>query len=137
MLPGQTLNGITRTHWDCKPPVPDQTPAPPVKERVKRARKPLTLPSTDELKRFEWIEDWLRTTQPEIEVDILDSAFVLAYIEAHNAPCRVEFVGAPRCPQLGKDLGLMFRLERLSRVAVGLPPGDASMGFPSGCTPIG
>ena len=130
MLPGQALNGITRTHWECKPPLPNPACVPSVKKPVNRGIKSPTAPSAEVLKRFDWIEDWLRTTHAGAEVDVLDTAFVLAYIEAHNAPCQTIFIGAPRCPQLGRDLGWMFKLDRLSRVAVGLAAGDASIGFP-------
>jgi hypothetical protein len=64
------------------------------------------------------------------EVNILDADFVEAYAVATGAKCRVQFFGAPKCPMLGRDLGALFAAKRLDRVATGLSPGDASMGFP-------
>jgi hypothetical protein len=102
---------------------------PSAKKRVRTIKSP-PAPNADALKRFNWIEEWLRTNQSGPEVDVLDLDFVVAYIDAHNARFGPMPVGAPKCPQLGRDLGWMCRLDRLSRVATGLAPGDASMGFP-------
>ena len=129
ILPGEARNGIYRSHWDC--PLPSTSPElkPSVKKRVRTTKSP-TAPNPDGLKRFDWIEDWLRTKQSGTEVDVLDLDFVVAYIDAHNAGFLPKHIGAPKCPQLGRDLSWMCRLDRLSRVATGLSPGDASMGFP-------
>lgn len=63
-------------------------------------------------------------------VDALDSDFVCEYADATGADAQIQHVGAPRCAQLGRDLAGLFAAGRLSRAPVGLPSGDASMGFP-------
>jgi hypothetical protein len=83
--------------------------------------------------RQAWILDWLRrrsTSTTPYYVDVLNSDFVLDYVEATGAKCAVRFFGAPGCPQLGRDLGAMHAAYLLKRHATGLSPGDAAMGFP-------
>lgn len=81
--------------------------------------------------RYQWIEAWMRQEPlARASVDVLDSEFVYAYAEATNARMALMSIGSPKCKQLGRDLGAMFSSGRLKRQAVGLPSGDASMGFP-------
>lgn len=78
--------------------------------------------------RQEWIKDWLANhTGP---VDILDAEFVAAYINAFELPFSQPKFGAARCSYLGRDLTALYNDGYLTRNATGLPPGDASMGFP-------
>jgi hypothetical protein len=79
--------------------------------------------------RHDWIIAFLKA-RPGDCVNVLYSDFVWDYIEATNARCGVHFFGAPTCPQLGRDLGALYRAGRLTRYATGLPRGDAAMGFP-------
>jgi hypothetical protein len=80
--------------------------------------------------RYSWIEAWMGGGGAKANVDVLDSDFVCAYADATKAHATVGMVGAPRCKQLSKDLSAMFAAQRLTRSAVGLPAGDASMSFP-------
>ena len=82
---------------------------------------------SNKMQRWRWIRDWLRTHQ---HADILDSDFVWAYIEEFNAGASVQFIGAPTCRQLGRDLGAMFKAEYLERSIVGISDGMCHMGFP-------
>lgn len=63
-------------------------------------------------------------------VDVLNKHFVECYVDATGAKEVVQFFGAPKCPQLGRDLGQMYRMGTLKRHATGLAPGDSYMGFP-------
>jgi hypothetical protein len=81
--------------------------------------------------RFAVIEAWLQACPLRASVDVLDAEFVWHYIEATAAKAGVQIVGAPKCPQLGRDLGAMFRAGRLRRGRVGMPVGYASAGFPT------
>lgn len=80
--------------------------------------------------RFAWIEAWMRSDRTRARVDVLDSELVLSYIEATGAKSSLQFIGAPKCKQLGSDLSAMFRAGILKRSPTGLPSGDSSMGFP-------
>lgn len=62
-------------------------------------------------------------------VDVLDSSFVWDYIEHTDAKCAVMPYGAPKCPQLGRDLSALFDSNKLRRSSTGLE-GMAGMGFP-------
>lgn len=79
--------------------------------------------------RQQWILNKMRE-HPGSPIDILDAEFVVAYCEATGAKATPMFVGAPKCPQLGRDLGELYKRELLRREPVGLPSGDSSMGFP-------
>lgn len=80
--------------------------------------------------RQHWIENRLRSGGPYAEANVLDADLVTTYVEATGADCELVLIGAPRCRQLGRDLAAMFAAGRLTRSTVGLPAGDASMGFP-------
>lgn len=81
--------------------------------------------------RCSWIASWMQSgIAGRQRVDVLDSDFVVAYVEATNAHAVMKFIGAPYCAQLSRDLGSMFKKGTLKRTPVGLAPGDASMGFP-------
>lgn len=82
------------------------------------------------IQRYEWLEQWMREGGEKAFADVLDSDLVCAYADATGAMATVGMVGAPRCPQLGRDLAAMFSAGRLTRSPVGLPAGDASSGFP-------
>lgn len=133
MVPGQAFNGLAKSHWACAPGKHFKSISPV--EFISKAalstpsikdEKPATV---DEEIRFSWIEQYLRESK-ERTVDVLDSDFVCGYVIAHKAGAAIQQLGAPRCPQLGKDMGRMFRLMRLDRSPTGLPPGDSGMGFP-------
>lgn len=64
------------------------------------------------------------------QTDILDNSFVTDYAEATNSPVAEQFFGAPKCPQLGKDLSYLYNEGKLNRVAVGIGDGLSSQGFP-------
>lgn len=53
-------------------------------------------------------------------VDVLDTTFVRAYLEATGAPATERFIGAPTCPTLGRDLSRLHREGRLERSRVGV-----------------
>lgn len=80
--------------------------------------------------RYEWLEKWLAHGGAHQFADVLDSDLVGAYVAATGASCTYTMIGAPRCPQLGRDLATMHADGLLDRQSVGLPAGDASMGFP-------
>lgn len=81
--------------------------------------------------RYALIEAWLQARPTMTYVDVLDADFVWHYIEATDAKASVQKLGAPKCPQLGRDLGAMYRAGRLRRGSVGMPTGYASSGFPT------
>jgi hypothetical protein len=81
------------------------------------------------MQRQEWILEYLRK-RPGASVNILDAAFVESFVEATSAKFIPQMFGAAKCPKLGQDLGALHAINKLCRVAVGLPSGDASMGFP-------
>ena len=70
--------------------------------------------------RQHWILNYLRK-RPTERVDILNTEFVCAYVEATQAKYLPQFYGAPKCKTLGSDLGELARSEMLRRVTVGLP----------------
>jgi len=80
--------------------------------------------------RYEWLENWLANGGSHQFADVLDSDLVVAYVEATGASCTYTMIGAPRCPQLSRDLAAMHADDKLARQSIGLPAGDASMGFP-------
>lgn len=52
--------------------------------------------------------------------DVLDSAFVVDYIEATGAPYAPTIIGADSCATLGRDLGAMYRDGVLCRQSTGI-----------------
>lgn len=78
--------------------------------------------------RKKWLE--LEITKYEVGVDILNSDFVISYINATDEACSMQFFGAPKCATLGRDLAAMFRAAILNRNPVGIPDGLSSQGFP-------
>lgn len=79
--------------------------------------------------RGRWILNWIKKKN-EYGVDVLYKKFVEDYVDATEAQHKIQFFGAPKCPQLGKDLAALYYLGYLSRYATGLSPGDSAMGFP-------
>lgn len=79
--------------------------------------------------RRDWILAYMRE-RPREALDVLNSDFVYAYAEATDAPTALQMLGAPKCPQLGRDLGELHKRGYLKRHATGLPAGDSGMGFP-------
>lgn len=79
--------------------------------------------------RYRWILNYMQRGHGR-SVDVLYSDFVCDYIEATGAKSVLQIFGAPKCPQLGRDLGAMYQAGILDRYATGLPSGDAAMGFP-------
>lgn len=53
-------------------------------------------------------------------VNMLDSAFVDAYIKEFNCNYKSTFIGAKKCPELSKVLGQMYKEFKLSRQSVGI-----------------
>lgn len=81
------------------------------------------------VERQEWILNYF-LGKPGSSADVLDVTFVEAYVEATGAKFVPQRFGAAKCRQLGRDLGELHAANKLRRVALGLPAGDASMGFP-------
>ena len=77
--------------------------------------------------RYEWIAEYLKIARL---VDILNNDFVCAYIEATNAPAAYQPYGAPKCPQLSRDLQAMTKAYTLKRSRSGIE-GMGGMGFPT------
>jgi len=79
----------------------------------------------------EWILDFLekRKTTPYAQINVLDKYFVVEYIEKFN-PDKVAyyFYGAPKCPEIGKLLSIMYNCNLLKRYRVGLS--NMESGFP-------
>lgn len=80
--------------------------------------------------RYAWLKQWMEQGGEREHADVLDTALVNAYVEATGAAATLCSIGAPRCPQLGRDLGAMYAAGVLTRSSVGMPAGDSSMGFP-------
>jgi hypothetical protein len=132
MLEGQALNGHAGTHWACKSTEKASDPEP----RVVTVKKPLTKralprPSKAQEARFQWLVQWATTPGNDDHLNILDNKLVCAYIDAHGAEFFPMRFGAPKCPQLGRDLAFMYKTGLIkTRSAIGLSTGDASLGFP-------
>lgn len=62
--------------------------------------------------RYAWIEDYLKEFR---FADVLNTDFVIEYIEATNAKAAFHFYGAPTCRQLGRDLSAIYKQGRLKR----------------------
>lgn len=77
-------------------------------------------------------EVWLTETIAKCDrVNVLDAAFVDAYIAATGARAQLMHYGASRCPTLGRDLSKLHANGRLVRYRVALPSDLCeSMGFP-------
>lgn len=80
--------------------------------------------------RQEWLLDHFKNKGQSYSGNVLDSDLVDAYADANEVPVRMQFVGADKCPQLGRDLSSLFTNGYLSRFSVGLGDGLSSMGFP-------
>lgn len=80
--------------------------------------------------RREWLLGHFRSKEGFYSGTVLDSDLVDAYSDANEVPVRIQFVGADKCPQLGRDLSSLFADGYLSRFPVGLGDGLSSMGFP-------
>ena len=82
--------------------------------------------------RHKWIDQWLeaRTTSVPMRVDVLNRAFVDAYVAATGAKFVGTNWGADHCKQLGRDLAAMERMGQLKRRRVGLSDGAWMPGFP-------
>lgn len=78
--------------------------------------------------RMEWIAKYIAGQATGVEV--LDSTFVDAYIEATNARFYEQAWGAHKCPQLGRDLSAMHKAGKLKRFRIGLG-GSWQPGFPT------
>lgn len=79
--------------------------------------------------RRKWILSYMQRGHRRT-VNVLYSDFVCDYMEATGAKGTAQFFGAPKCPQLGRDLSAMYSAGILDRDVTGLPVGDAAMGFP-------
>lgn len=82
-------------------------------------------------RRHEWIINYLfkRTTSQKYTVDVLHSDFVCDYCDELEVKCGMCFYGAPKCPQLGRDLAELEKMGKLVRSRTGVS-GVAGMGFP-------
>jgi len=77
--------------------------------------------------------DWLCLRVAEERragVDVLNSDFVTDYAEHTRTRAIVQFFGAPKCAQLGMDLGRMHREGLLKRGTIGIGDGLSGQGFP-------
>jgi hypothetical protein len=81
--------------------------------------------------RYEWIKEYLQQTPGggRGTVDVCDRDFVVAYHEATGVAVQWLAYGAPRCPQLGRDLAKMHKDYILKRSRAGIE-GMSGMGFP-------
>lgn len=84
--------------------------------------------------RHQWILDylwaeWARMGTTTVFIDSLNSSFVDDYLEATKAKFHPMPYGAHKCPQLGKDLGDLYRLGKLKRHSTGISE-LSGMGFP-------
>lgn len=77
--------------------------------------------------RESWILSYLRKNAGE-SVDVLNRAFVEAYVTATGASALLMPFGADKCRQLGRDLSRLSVEGYLSRGRIGLPMMEA--GFP-------
>lgn len=80
--------------------------------------------------RHRWIAGYLKAASYDLSVDILNSDFAYAYVEATGARVAHQPYGAPKCPQLGRDLLAMKKAGELKRSRIGIQ-GMAGMGFPT------
>lgn len=80
------------------------------------------------LLRQEWILEHIKTNTIGT-VNVLDSDFVAAYINATGAHRCIMAYGADKCPQLGKDLSALYNAGKLTRYITGID-GMGGMGFP-------
>ncbi len=80
--------------------------------------------------RHRWIMAYMKAFTYDVSVDILNSDFVYDYIEATGARVAHQPYGAPKCPQLARDLLQMKKDFRLTRKRVGVE-GMGGMGFPT------
>jgi len=68
-----------------------------------------------------WIINYIKQ-QTNRSVDVLDCEFVNEYIEKFNAKDIGKF-GYPKCPELSKLLGIMYRNNILNRIPFGVRSG--------------
>ena len=76
--------------------------------------------------RLDWIVKYC--VEVEDRVDVLNRAFVSAYVDATGAACIYQPYGADSCPQLGRDLSKCYARKLLVRGRVGLTAMES--GFP-------
>lgn len=86
--------------------------------------------------RHEWILGYLRTRQGHYtfcrySVDVLDAAFVDAYIDATEVPYDVVLLGANRCRQAGLDLAALCKEGKLERHRAGVSAPTSGGGWPT------
>lgn len=85
--------------------------------------------------RHEWLLNYLIQRQTyythcAYAVNVLDRAFVDAYVEATGAKVMMMAFGADKCPMLGRDLSDMCKSGSLKR-SVASVQGMGGMGFPT------
>lgn len=79
----------------------------------------------------DWIVDYIKTSKFK-HVDIFDSEFVDAYIEAcHPKKVIVQPYGANTVPELGRLLSELYHSNMLNRMTIGLT--QSYSGFPKWC----
>jgi len=75
--------------------------------------------------------NWLLEKAKEIgHVDILNEAFVQAYIDKFHPTYEIRMWGANKCLQLARDLSVMEQSNRMNRTRIGLSKGAWQPGFP-------
>ncbi len=80
--------------------------------------------------RYCWVITYMEAFTYDVSVDILNSDFVNDYVDATGARVAHQPYGAPKCPQLARDLLAMKKAYRLKRSRVGVE-GMGGMGFPT------
>jgi hypothetical protein len=68
--------------------------------------------------RQQWIMDYITKTDPF--VDALNSPFMDAYIDKFQMAHFWHVIGAPLCPDAGKQLLILYRRRLLSRFRIGI-----------------
>lgn len=113
------MNGLMCQCSECDV----ENPSPPDPERILKPGE-----------RAAWILSYLAKRQAlygntcRFTVDVLTTDFVHAYCDATHARSTVLFLGAPKCPMLGDDLGGLARKGLLERYRTGLSGMES--GFP-------
>lgn len=81
--------------------------------------------------RYEWIIAYIETKSDIGYVDILNSDFVMEYINKFEMGFVITMYGAYKCKQLGQDLSYMNKAGLLSRSTIGISnPQMGVTGFP-------
>lgn len=74
-------------------------------------------------KKEQWILNYLKTKVDLKFVDMLDEDFVSAYIDEFNINFETSIMGASKCKELSKLLGVMYKKGLLHRFSHGVKSG--------------